>query len=185
MKKLLMLAIFLLASCTDTPTPVTPQSVTVPEPPVNKIATPLGTYSTKLTDKTPGRLHNIKLAASILDNTKIKAGETFSFNDTVGPRTEKEGYKEAIIFDGHGNKTKGYGGGVCQITSTLYNAALAAGLKIEERHEHSRDVPYIADGKDATVSYYDGEDLKFENTAQRDLTVKINIGEDSLTASIE
>ena len=145
----------------------------------------VGTYSTKLTDKTEGRVHNIKLAISKLDGTKVEAGETFSFNDTIGPREEKDGYKEAIIFDGHGNKTKGFGGGVCQVTSTLYNAARGAGLEIEERHEHSREVPYVNEGDDATVSFYGNEDLKIKNTKDYTIIIKAEATEDKVTVRIE
>ena len=145
----------------------------------------IGTYSTKLTDKTEGRVHNIKLAISKLDGTKVEPGETFSFNDTIGPREEKDGYKEAIIFDGHGNKTKGFGGGVCQVTSTLYNAARGAGLEIEERHQHSREVPYVNEGDDATVSFYGDEDLKFKNTKDYAITIRVEATEDKVTVKIE
>ena len=145
----------------------------------------IGTYTTKLTDKTEGRVHNIKLAISKLDDTQVEAGLTFSFNDTIGPREEKDGYKEAIIFDGHGNKTKGFGGGVCQLTSTLYNAALDAGLEIEERHEHSREVPYIEEGADATVSFYGNEDLKFKNTKDYTITIRAEATEDNVIVNIE
>jgi vancomycin resistance protein YoaR len=199
MKKIfIFLSMILLASCTNvknkyqqqsanTPPPAANNPITVPSPPVNNTTSenkPLGTYSTKLTDKTPGRLHNIKLGSSILNNTTVKPGGTFSFNDTIGPRTEKTGFKEAIIFDGKGNKTKGYGGGLCQISSTLYNAALGAGLNIEERHEHSRDVPYVKEGDDATVSYYDNEDLKFKNTLDKTITIKTLVEENKLTVAI-
>ena len=144
----------------------------------------IGTYSTKLTDKTEGRLHNINLAISILNGTKVEEGETFSFNDTLGPREEENGYKEAIIFDGHGNKTMGFGGGVCQVTSTLYNAAKGAGLEIEERHKHSREVPYVKEGDDATVSFYANEDLKFKNTKDYTITIEAEAENDKVTVRI-
>ena len=152
---------------------------------VPMISNIVGTYSTKLTDKTEGRVHNIKLAISKLDGTKVEAGQIFSFNDTIGPREEKDGYKEAIIFDGHGNKTKGFGGGVCQVTTTLYNAALNAGLEIEERHEHSREVPYIEKGADATVSFYGNEDLKFKNTKDYTITIRAEATDDNIVVNIE
>ena len=155
------------------------------EQPYPVISNIIGTYSTKLTDKTEGRVHNIKLAISKLDGTKVNPGEIFSFNDTIGPREEKDGYKEAIIFDGHGNKTQGFGGGVCQVTSTLYNAARGAGLEIIERHEHSREVPYVNEGDDATVSFYGNEDLKFKNTKDYTITIRAEATEDKVTVSIE
>lgn len=152
------------------------------EPPVQtKIS---GTFSTKITDKTPDRLNNIKLGVEKLNGTTIKSGEEFSFNSQIGPRTAETGFKKAIIFDGHGNKIDGYGGGVCQISSTLYNAALNAGLEITERHEHSRDVPYIEEGKDASVSY-DAEDLKIKNNSNKELKISANTDNDILSISIE
>jgi len=143
-----------------------------------------GEFSTNITDKTPERLNNIQLAVSKLNGATVNPGETFSFNDYIGPRTEEAGYKEAIIFDGHGNKTDGYGGGICQITSTLYNTVLNAGLEVVERHEHSREVPYIEHGKDATVSY-GAEDFKFKNTAGRTVTINASTENDVLKIIIQ
>jgi len=145
----------------------------------------LGTYATKLTDKTENRLHNINLGVSILDGTRVEAGETFSFNDTIGERTADTGFKEAIIFDGHGNKTQGYGGGLCQISSTLYNAVLGASLPVEERHEHSHTVPYVNAGDDATVSYYANEDFKFTNTLDVPITIYASAEDDKVTITLK
>lgn len=143
-----------------------------------------GSFSTQITDKTPERLNNIKLGVEKLNGAIIKPNEEFSFNNQIGPRTEDTGFKKAIIFDGHGNKIDGYGGGVCQISSTLYNAVLSAGLPVTERHEHSRNVPYIEQGKDASVSY-DSEDLKFKNTSNSNLKITANTDNDTLSISIE
>lgn len=144
----------------------------------------LGTYSTKLTDKTEGRLHNINLGVSILNGTQVEPGATFSFNETIGERTEETGFKKAIIFDGRGNKTQGYGGGLCQISSTLYNAVVGANLPVEERHEHSSSVPYVNDGDDATVSYYDNEDFKFTNTLDVPITIYASAEADKVTVTL-
>lgn len=151
---------------------------------INQAQKIYGTYSTKITDKTPERLNNIKLGVEKLNGAIINAGEEFSFNNQVGPRNSETGFEKAIIFDGHGNKIDGYGGGVCQISSTLYNAALSAGLPITERHEHSREVPYIEKGKDASVSY-DVEDLKFKNTSNNKLRISANTDNDTLSITIE
>lgn len=142
-----------------------------------------GTFSTKITDKKPERLNNIKVGTEKLNGAIIKAGEEFSFNSQVGPRNEETGFEKAIIFDGHGNKMDGYGGGVCQISSTLYNAALNAGLEITERHQHSRDVTYVEDGKDASVSY-DVEDLKIKNNSNSNLKISASTDDDTLTITI-
>ncbi|MBP3284530.1 MAG: VanW family protein [Clostridia bacterium] len=147
-------------------------------------ATVIGTFSTKITDKTPERFNNIELGVSSLNGAIIKPGETFSFNDRIGRRTSEKGYEKAIIFDGHGNKEKGLGGGICQISSTLYNAALAANLEIIERHEHSRDVPYIEEGKDATVSY-GAEDLKIKNSLDRSVRISAKVENNELKIQIE
>jgi len=143
-----------------------------------------GNFSTNITDKTPERLNNIELAVNKLNGATVNPGETFSFNDYIGPRNEKTGYQEAIIFDGHGNKTKGYGGGICQISSTLYNAVLNAGLEVVERHEHSHEVPYIEAGKDATVSY-GADDFRFKNNSKRTVTINASTTDDVLSISIE
>ena len=143
-----------------------------------------GAFSTNITDKTPERLNNIQLAVNKLNGATVKPGETFSFNNYIGPRTKETGYQEAIIFDGHGNKTKGYGGGICQISSTLYNAVLASGLEVVERHEHSHEVPYIEAGKDATVSY-GADDFKFKNNSNSSITIKASTSDDLLNIVIE
>lgn len=143
-----------------------------------------GEFSTNITDKTPERLNNIKLGVEKLNGSKVNPGETFSFNDCIGPRNKETGFQEAIIFDGHGNKIDGYGGGLCQISSTLYNAVLNSGLEITERHEHSREVPYIESGKDAPVSY-GSDDFKFKNNTSQAVTINASISNDVLTVSVQ
>jgi len=143
-----------------------------------------GEFSTNITDKTPERLNNINLGVDKLNGATVNPGETFSFNTHIGPRNKETGFKEAIIFDGHGNKTDGYGGGICQISSTLYNAVLNAGLEVTERHEHSREVPYIESGKDATVSY-GAEDFKFKNTSNKTVTISASTADDVLKIIIQ
>ena len=143
-----------------------------------------GEFATNITDKTPERLSNIKLGVEKLNGVTVEPGATFSFNDRIGPRNEETGFKEAIIFDGHGNKVDGYGGGICQISSTLYNAVLNSGLEVTERHEHSREVPYIETGKDATVSY-GSEDFKFKNTSNRTVTINATATDNHLAISIQ
>lgn len=142
----------------------------------------LSNFSTTIYDKEEARIHNIKLAVSKLDGTVIKSGEEFSFNTTVGPMGANQGYKKATGFNGNGRKIKIYGGGMCQISSTLYNAALIANFKITERHPHSRRVYYVAKDKDATVSY-GGADLKFVNTNEN--SVKISATTDGHEVNIK
>ena len=94
----------------------------------------------------------------------VKKDEEFSFNNTIGPMDEAHGYKEAVGFDTNGKKIKVSGGGMCQISSTLYNSVLIAGLQVTERHPHSRRVYYVPKDKDATI-LYGSLDLKFVNNS--------------------
>lgn len=130
----------------------------------------LGEFSTNFNLKSVSRSENIRLAADNLNETIILPGEVFSYNETVGPTTKEMGYRLARIFV-RGNERKGYGGGVCQVSTTLYNAALEAEMDIVERHPHSKEVHYVEEGKDAAVSY-GGIDLKIANPY--DTPVKIN-----------
>ena len=115
----------------------------------------IASFSTKITNKKDtNRQGNISITCSALNNTIVKPGETFSFCDVVGESTPEKGYKEANVII-EGIETKGLGGGNCQVSSTLYNAVLAASdqLSVVERHAHSAPVPYIEEGKDAAISY--------------------------------
>jgi len=107
--------------------------------------TELSSFSTKIyTPNDEARQNNIRITCSKLDGTVVKSGETFSFCNTVGKATPEEGYEKADVFDKDGNVIKGYGGGNCQISSTLYNALLTLpNIEIVERHEHSKQVYYV------------------------------------------
>lgn len=132
-------------------------------------------FSTRLPNDTKARDNNIKLACKTLNGSVVKSGETFSFWDTLGCPTKEAGYEKAKTFTSDGEVTESYGGGVCQISTTIYNAVLKVkGLKITERHEHSRDVPYIKDGKDAAVSY-GSADLKFKNNFDYDIKIEAKV----------
>jgi vancomycin resistance protein YoaR len=126
------------------------------------VETAIASFSTPLTSGSPNRITNIKLTCNKINEYVLGNGETFSFNQIVGPCTAEEGYLEAEIFV---NKKIEYalGGGNCQVSTTLYNACLQVpGISIIERHEHGRNVDYIEDGKDATVSY-NTLDYSFQN----------------------
>lgn len=127
-------------------------------------------FYTSFSTSTEERKSNIALAAKSIDKTLLDVGEEFSFNKTVGARTEKRGYKKAkIIVDGE--FVDGVGGGVCQVSTTLYNAALLAGLKITEYHPHSLPVSYIAPSFDAMVnSGY--ADLRFINNTDNPVILR-------------
>ncbi len=119
------------------------------------------------------RSENLRIAASKIDGTVLMPGEQFSFNAVVGERTVAEGYKDAKIFS-DGQVVDGLAGGICQISSTLYNAALLANLQIDERYNHSFTTSYIEKGRDATV-VYGVKDLKFTNTRNYPIKIDANV----------
>ena len=135
----------------------------------------LSEFSTKLPKDTKERYSNIELACDTLNGTIIKAGDTFSLWNELGCPTEEKGYRKAKDFTPDGGVKKSYGGGICQVSTTIYNAVLEVeGLEVKERHEHSRDVVYIKDGKDAAVSYKSA-DLKFKNTLDYDVKLEAKV----------
>lgn len=136
-------------------------------------------YSTRFDSTQRNRTVNVRLAAKALDGKLLAPGEQFSFNKSVGIRIAEAGYKEALIIQG--NKfIPGLGGGVCQVSSTLYNVVLLAHLKVIERHPHSLPVSYVPRGKDATVSY-PILDLKFKNSTDRYLLIRSFVEGNTLT----
>lgn len=156
----------------------------VEEKPKQPVETQISTFSTKIYTKDSARQNNLQITCSTLNNTTVKAGDTFSFCDTVGQATSSKGYEKADIFDRNGNKIQGYGGGNCQVSTTLYNAVLAVpSLVVTERHEHSNDVPYIQEGKDAAVAY-GSYDLKFRNDSGNDIKILASTNSDSITITI-
>lgn len=118
-------------------------------------------FSTDVAGSIAERVHNIGLGAAAIHGILLAPGEEFSFNRVVGSSTREKGYREAPIIIGD-RLVPGLGGGLCQVSSTLYNAALLANLSITERYNHSLTVAYLPPGRDATVSY-DHLDLKFTN----------------------
>lgn len=149
-----------------------------------KQETEISSFSTKIYTKESNRQNNLSITCSALNGTIVKSGETFSFTDTIGPSTSSKGYKEADIFDRDGNKRKGYGGGNCQVSSTLYNAVLnTSGLTVTERHEHSNKVPYVETGKDAAVAY-GSVDLKFKNENNFDIKIACSTDNDNVYVTL-
>lgn len=128
------------------------------------------------------RSANIRLAAKKINGTTLCPGEVFSFNNTVGARTEENGFKQAKIIQ-NGQYVTGYGGGVCQVSTTLYNAAALSGLEICEYHPHTLKVSYVAPSRDAMVSgsYFD---LKFKNTRLTPIYIRTNCTFNSITCTI-
>ncbi len=142
-------------------------------------------FSTKLPNDTKERYSNIKLACKTLDGTIVKSGDTFSLWNTLGCPNKEKGYKKAKAFTSDGDIKQSYGGGICQVSTTIYNALLKIDeIKITERHEHSRDVVYIKDGKDAAVSYKSA-DLKFKNNADYDIKLKASVKNNKVIIKIE
>ena len=146
----------------------------------NKKEEKIAEFSTRLPKETKARDNNINLACKTLNGTVIKQGETFSLWENLGCPTKEKGYEKAKTFTSEGEITKSYGGGICQISTTIYNAVLKVdGLKITERHEHSREVPYIKDGKDAAVSY-NTSDLKFKNNLEYDVKIEAKLEDEKV-----
>ena len=142
----------------------------------------MAVYSTKYNSGSINRTYNLKRASDLINWVVVAPGETFSFNATVGPASKRQGFLLAEIFV-RGRKEQGYGGGICQVSSTLYNAADEAGLTIVERHSHSRRVGYVAKGRDATTSY-GGYDFKFRNDNDFPVVIGSQAGKNRLTIRI-
>ncbi len=142
----------------------------------------VASYTTYFKTTDVGRNKNIELSAKAINNVIIGSGDHFSFNTVVGPRDEANGYQPApeII-----NKkvVMGIGGGICQTSSTLFNAVDQISVKFVERHHHSLDVGYVPKGRDATVSY-GGLDFRFQNTSDVPFLIKANYSKNSLTIEI-
>ena len=128
---------------------------------------------------TPGRLHNVALVAKLIDGALIAPGEVFSFNETTGARTPAKGFEVAPVII-NGELKNGIGGGVCQVSTTTFNAAFFAGLPIIERTNHALYIGHYPQGRDATVDY-PGIDLKFRNDTKDWLLLRTFVGSGSLT----
>ena len=155
-------------------------TVTVPTTPVE---TDVASFSTNLSGDS-ARLNNISITCNTINGTTIKNGDSFSFNSIVGQPSAEKGYQEAdVIVDK--KVEKGYGGGNCQVSTTIYNTALQVeGLNVTERHPHKKKVTYIEEGKDAAVSYSGGLDLKFTNNTGKDIKIYVSSDNDSVDARI-
>ncbi len=130
----------------------------------------LGSYTTFYKKGNKERADNIALATAAIDSHVVFPGESFSFNDVVGERTAQRGYKRAPVIV-KGELAEDIGGGICQVSSTLFNAVDLKGIQILERYAHSRSVPYVPDGRDATVSWW-GPDFVFKNRYNQPLLIR-------------
>jgi vancomycin resistance protein YoaR len=141
------------------------------------ITTRVGRYET-IYGGDPNRIHNVQLVARLIDGKLIAPGATFSFNNATGARTADKGFREAPVII-NGELTNGLGGGVCQVSTTVFNAAYEAGLKITERTNHALYISHYPQGRDATVNYPD-VDLKFVNDTPHWLLLRTYVGSYSL-----
>lgn len=142
----------------------------------------LASYTTYFNPRKQGRSKNIELSAASINNIIVGSGDHFSFNMTVGPRELATGYQVApeII---RGKMVMGIGGGICQTSSTLFNAVDRIGVEVLERHHHSKDVGYVPKGRDATVSF-GGLDFRFQNTTGIPFLIKTYYGNGSITVQL-
>lgn len=134
----------------------------------------IGSYATFYNYNNTERSHNIMLSAEAIDNHVVFQGEVFSFNKVVGKRTVEKGYLPAPIII-RGELYEGVCGGICQVSSTLFNAVDRARLQIVQRYSHSRRVPYVPPGRDATVSWY-GPDFIFKNVHNQPILIRAKAG---------
>jgi vancomycin resistance protein YoaR len=130
----------------------------------------------------PNRVHNVQLVARMVDGALIAPGTTFSFNETTGERSPDRGFREAPVII-NGELQNGIGGGVCQVSTTVFNAAYEAGLPIESRTNHALYIAHYPQGRDATVNYPD-IDLKFRNDTGKWLLLRTFVGSSALTVKL-
>ena len=162
-------------------------TITKPEITLDEIGTEafpdqLSTFTTRYDVSDVDRSTNLRLASEKINGTVLKPGETFSYNKTVGARTIAAGYKNAKVYES-GKVVDGIGGGICQVSSTLYNAALLANLEIVERRNHQFVTSYVGAGRDATV-VYGQTDFKFKNTRKYPIRIVVTTNAGILKISI-
>ncbi|MDR0931021.1 MAG: VanW family protein [Clostridiales bacterium] len=161
---------------------VIPPSVTVEKLKAELFRDVMGEMTTRYNAGEVGRTQNLKQGAAKINNTIIMPGREFSFNGTVGERTVGNGFSTGHVFQ-NGQVVDGIGGGICQVSSTLYNAVLRSDLQVVSRHNHMFGVVYVPWGQDATVSY-GSLDFVFKNNTQTPIKIVTSIGGGSLTIKI-
>ena len=149
----------------------------------NEFPVVLGTYSTTLIGSLPARTDNIRLAARALDGTVLEPAQVLSFNRRVGQRSIERGYQPAPVIL-HEARDVQVGGGVCQVASTLFDAAMIAGLRAMERHRHSYPVDYIPLAQDATI-VWGAKDLKVLNCLDQRVRFRADVLGTTLTVRVE
>lgn len=164
------------------PLPVEADKPDVTAADASGIDTLLARFTTPFNPGKRDRTHNLKIAATSISGIIIKPGAEFSYNDVVGPRVVERGFREAPIFV-RGKMEPGVGGGICQVSSTLYNVVLMSGLDVVERHIHSRTVTYVTAGRDATVAF-GLRDFRFKNPFKTSVGILTHLGASHLTIDI-
>ncbi len=166
----------------EIPLTKTAPSITVADLGEKAFVDTLATFSTSYDASNSNRDNNLRVAAEKLNGTIINPGETFSYNKTIGQRTIAEGFLEAHVYTGNG-VALGTGGGICQLSSTLYNSKLFANLEIVERHNHYYQTSYIEAGRDATVSW-GTLDFQFKNNREYPIQIIATAGSGTVKVDI-
>lgn len=149
---------------------------------LSRIDTKLSSFTTAFKPSDINRTENVRIASEQTNGTLILPGEIFSMNRALGPRVVSKGYKEAPVII-NGTVVPGLAGGICQVTTTIYNAALLSNLQIVERRQHGLAVSYVGVGRDATISG-DVIDFKFKNTNKYPIYLYAVVGKSTLTVSL-
>lgn len=142
----------------------------------------LASFSSDLADQTVSVKQNIQLASDKLDGVVISPGDIFNFNDIVGEGNAVNGFVDGAVLYRDGIRMEP-GGGLCQVSSTVFNAMLMAGFRIVERYRHFQPVTYVPLGLDATIKY-GKKNLRMKSTLKQPVTIRISMNEKSLTAII-
>jgi vancomycin resistance protein YoaR len=142
----------------------------------------IAAFATGLQSRTRAQVHNVRLALAALDGQVIPPGKEFSFNRAVGPWTADRGYVKAPVSYS-GEKTLDWGGGVCQASTALYNAALLAGLEMRERHRHYWPTDYVPPGQDAAVAY-PNVDLRLVNPLSSPVRISAGISGEAIVVAL-
>ncbi|QFG24005.1 VanW family protein [Actinomadura sp. WMMB 499] len=175
---------FLLATYLWAPREPAATAVSAPDPAARRTAPaerPMSTFTTRF-DRGEPRVRNIGIAARLLDGAVVRPGATFSFNEVVGPRTEDRGYVPAPVIMGP-RLVNDIGGGICQVSSTLYNAVFRAGLDIERARAHTMWMPEYPDGREAAVAYPD-LDFRWRNDTTAPVRIEVERTDSSITVSL-
>ncbi len=162
--------------------PYWPKVPTITAAMLEPIDTVLGEYTTSFATSSRNRASNVETAARTIDGTLLAPGDIFSFNTVVGPRDLENGFKQAPVIV-NGQLQPGIGGGICQVSSTMYNAVLLANLQIVERSHHSLPVSYVPSGRDATVAY-GAIDFRCKNSLESPVVIDTAVSGRRMTVRI-